>query len=61
MIICLAINEFHLTTFLFDQTKEVLMNHIDESEIVTVKLVDTIDKVKKIHLYRSVSNIHLRA
>ncbi|MFJ7969871.1 methyl-accepting chemotaxis protein [Psychrobacillus sp. NPDC096389] len=41
-----VINKFHITTVLFDQTKEVLMNHIDESEVVTVKLLDAVDKVK---------------
>nr|WP_144510276.1 methyl-accepting chemotaxis protein [Bacillus sp. FJAT-22090] len=42
-----VINKFQTTTALFDDTNQVLINHIDESEVVTVKLLDAIDKVKE--------------
>lgn len=41
-----VINNFKTTTSLFDETNKVLMNHIDESEIVTVKLLQAVEKVK---------------
>lgn len=41
-----VIHKFHKTTELFDETNEVLMNHIDESEVVTEKLLEAVDKVK---------------
>lgn len=41
-----VINKFHKTTELFDETNDVLMNHIDESEVVTIKLLEAVDKVK---------------
>lgn len=56
-----VINKLHLITVLFDQIKEVSMSRIDESEIVIVQLVNAVDKVNKLQLYRSVRNIRLRA
>lgn len=41
-----VINKFHTTTVLFDETNEVLQNHIDEAEVVTAKLLEAVDKVK---------------
>lgn len=41
-----VIQKFQKTTELFDETNDVLMNHIDESEVVTVKLIEAVDKVK---------------
>ncbi|WP_313894253.1 methyl-accepting chemotaxis protein [Psychrobacillus sp.] len=41
-----VINKFKATTTLFDETNKILMNHIDESEVVTVKLLQAVDKVK---------------
>lgn len=41
-----VINKFKTTTTLFDDTNKILMNHIDESEVVTVKLLQAVDKVK---------------
>ncbi|MBK3495748.1 chemotaxis protein [Viridibacillus sp. YIM B01967] len=41
-----VINNFKTTTSLFDETNKVLINHIDESEIVTVKLLQAVEKVK---------------
>lgn len=43
-----VIQKFQKTTELFDETNDVLMNHIDESEVVTVKLIEAVDKVKGI-------------
>ena len=44
-----VINKFQKTTDLFDETNDVLMNHIDESEVVTIKLLEAVDKVKGFH------------
>ncbi|QUG40321.1 chemotaxis protein [Psychrobacillus sp. INOP01] len=41
-----VIDKFQKTTELFDDTNAVLMNHIDESEVVTEKLLEAVDKVK---------------
>ncbi|MEK3993634.1 methyl-accepting chemotaxis protein [Psychrobacillus sp. FSL K6-2365] len=41
-----VIHKFQKTTALFDETNDVLMNHIDESEVVTEKLLEAVDKVK---------------
>lgn len=41
-----VMNKFKTTTTLFDETNKVLKNHIDESEIVTMKLLEAVDKVK---------------
>ncbi|GLC88118.1 methyl-accepting chemotaxis protein [Lysinibacillus piscis] len=41
-----VMNKFQTTTALFDETNRVLTNHIDESEIVTKKLLEAVDQVK---------------
>lgn len=38
-----------MTTTLFDDTNRVLTNHIDESEIVTRKLLEAVEQVKHYH------------
>ncbi|MEG0384311.1 methyl-accepting chemotaxis protein [Solibacillus cecembensis] len=42
-----VMNKFKTTTALFNDTNVVLTNHIDESEIVTRKLLQAVDQVKK--------------
>lgn len=42
-----VMNKFKTTTELFNETNEVLTNHIDESEIVTGKLLQAVDHVKE--------------
>lgn len=41
-----VMSKFQTTTALFDETNKVLTEHIDESEIVTKKLLEAVDKVK---------------
>ncbi|MGE8001022.1 methyl-accepting chemotaxis protein [Lysinibacillus sp. NPDC093190] len=41
-----VMNKFNTTTILFDETNKVLTDHIDESEVVTQKLLEAVDKVK---------------
>ncbi|MEK4425715.1 methyl-accepting chemotaxis protein [Solibacillus sp. FSL K6-1523] len=41
-----VMNKFKTTTALFNDTNKVLTNHIDESEIVTGKLLQAVDQVK---------------
>ncbi|MGE7811602.1 methyl-accepting chemotaxis protein [Lysinibacillus capsici] len=41
-----VIHKFNRTTALFDETNRVLTSHIDESEIVTKKLLEAVDQVK---------------
>lgn len=44
-----VMNKFKMTTTLFDDTNRVLTNHIDESEIVTRKLLEAVEQVKHYH------------
>lgn len=44
-----VMSKFKMTTTLFDETNNVLTNHIDESEIVTRKLLEAVDQVKHFH------------
>lgn len=44
-----VMSKFKMTTSLFDDTNRVLTNHIDESEIVTQKLLDAVEQVKSFH------------
>ena len=41
-----VIDKFKTTTTLFVETNKVLTNHIDESEVVTIKLLEAVEKVK---------------
>ena len=41
-----VMSKFKTTTVLFDETNKVLTNHIDESDIVTKKLLEAVEKVK---------------
>lgn len=42
-----VIEKFTITTALFDDTNAVLTSHIEESDIVTIKLLEAVDKVKQ--------------
>lgn len=42
-----VIYKLNMTTSIFDETNSIIMNHIDEADIVTVKLLGAVDKVKK--------------
>ncbi|WP_237658429.1 methyl-accepting chemotaxis protein [Ureibacillus xyleni] len=42
-----VLNNFNRSTMIFDETKKVLTNHIEESDIVTEKLLEAVEKVKK--------------
>ncbi|MEG0471341.1 MAG: methyl-accepting chemotaxis protein [Solibacillus sp.] len=42
-----VMNKFKTTTVLFNDTNQVLTNHIDESEIVTQKLLQAVEQVKR--------------
>ncbi|WP_336638312.1 methyl-accepting chemotaxis protein [Lysinibacillus fusiformis] len=41
-----VMSKFKTTTVLFDETNKVLTDHIDESDIVTKKLLEAVEKVK---------------
>lgn len=41
-----VMHKFNRTTALFEETNRVLTSHIDESEIVTKKLLEAVDQVK---------------
>ncbi|MFJ7921940.1 methyl-accepting chemotaxis protein [Lysinibacillus fusiformis] len=41
-----VMSKFKTTTALFDETNKVLTDHIDESDIVTKKLLEAVEKVK---------------
>lgn len=41
-----VMHKFNRTTALFDETNRVLTSHIDESEMVTKKLLEAVDQVK---------------
>lgn len=41
-----VLNNFKRSTSIFDETNTVLKQHIEESDIVTVKLLDALEKVK---------------
>ncbi|WP_342558282.1 methyl-accepting chemotaxis protein [Metasolibacillus sp. FSL K6-0083] len=45
-----VMDKFKMTTSLFDDTNRVLTNHIDESEIVTRKLLEAVEQVKHFHI-----------
>lgn len=42
-----VLNNFNRSTMIFDETKKVLTNHIEESDLVTEKLLEAVEKVKK--------------
>ncbi|MEK4229349.1 methyl-accepting chemotaxis protein [Solibacillus sp. FSL H8-0538] len=42
-----VIHKFTATTKLFDETNTILMSHIEESDLVTEKLLEAVDKVKQ--------------
>jgi len=42
-----VLNNFKCSTTIFDDTKKILHSHIEESDIVTVKLFDAVEKVKQ--------------
>ncbi|MGN7477449.1 methyl-accepting chemotaxis protein [Solibacillus silvestris] len=42
-----VLNNFKRSTSIFDETNTVLQEHIEESDVVTVKLLDALEKVKK--------------
>ena len=41
-----VLNNFKRSTSIFDETNTILTQHIEESDIVTVKLLDAVNKVK---------------
>ncbi|MEK4495455.1 methyl-accepting chemotaxis protein [Ureibacillus sp. FSL W8-0352] len=41
-----VLQKFKMTTQTFDEINEVLQNHIEESDVVTEKLLEAVDKVK---------------
>lgn len=45
-----VLNNFKRSTAIFDETNTILTQHIEESDVVTVKLLDAVDKVKKFTL-----------
>nr|WP_274310123.1 methyl-accepting chemotaxis protein [Solibacillus daqui] len=42
-----VLNNFKRSTSIFDETNTILMQHIEESDVVTVKLLNAVDKVKQ--------------
>jgi len=41
-----VIKKLHMTTTIFEETNVLIMSHIDEADIVTVKLLKAVEKVK---------------
>ena len=45
-----VISKLHMTTTIFEETNVLIMSHIDEADIVTVKLLKAVEKVKSYSL-----------
>lgn len=45
-----VIKKLHMTTTIFEETNVLIMSHIDEADIVTVKLLKAVEKVKSYSL-----------